>query len=108
MKDFNAYVGDFVLFRSPKTGKQKLSCKWIGPKHIKEVVTPSTFLVDNIVTDENETVHSRRLVRYRSKLECTEVNKSLLDAVRHNESTFETIEKLIKAKNSKDKIFVQV
>lgn len=95
IQPINFTIGDFVLVRRAQDKGHKLSFKWLGPRRIKECKSPLVFVVENLLTGKQETVHARRLLLYRSNMDGVEVEPALLKVSEHSETQYQTVRSLL-------------
>lgn len=84
-------IGDFVLVRRAVDRGHKLQYKWFGPLRVEQVHSPLVYSVAKFNGTDLQRVHATRLIRYRPKLEGTNVPQDILDLADHTTAKFETI-----------------
>lgn len=98
IQEINFEVGDFVLVRAVRKQQHKLSFNWVGPRRIIRTSGHCTFIVENIINGKTETVHARRIMKYNVKFDGKDVPLDIIESAKHNEETYEIVEKLHDAK----------
>ena len=102
-------IGDFVLVRAATKRGHKLQFAWNGPRRIVGAVSEWVYIVENLISKKRENVHARRLLLYRSNLDGTVVNESLLVQANFSKAVYETAKELrdIRVKNGEIQIQVE-
>ena len=86
IKQINFTVGDFVLVRRAKSTGHKMKFMWVGPRRITACKSVWVYDVEKLVTGARETVHSRRIILYRARMDCKDANPDLHKAAEHTEA----------------------
>lgn len=87
----NFDVGDFVLVRRSVMGGHKLSFIWAGPRRVVECKSGFVYVVQDLISSKRETVHVRRLLRYRSDMDGKPVSPKLLNAAAHSSARYQVV-----------------
>lgn len=82
-------VGDFFLVRRAQKKGHKLHFVWRGPRRVMAVRSDWIFKVEDLPQGKKETVHCRRLVRYRCGLDGKDVDPILLRFAEQSETTYQ-------------------
>lgn len=82
-------IRDFVLVRRAHDKGHKLKFMWCGPRRIVNVKSAWVYVVQNILSSKQETVHARRLMKYKSDIDGKEVDPGLLSYAEHLETSYQ-------------------
>ena len=108
VSEANIELGDFVLVRRAQKKGHKLRFVWTGPRRVVKALSRLVFEVESLANKKLETVHSRRLMKYRSQMDGAEVSPQLLAHATHSETTYQDIDEIQDIKSEKNSFVVLV
>lgn len=101
-------VGDFVLLRRAVSGGHKLSSVWTGPRRIVQCKSDLVFVVQNIMNAKLETVHARRLLKYRADMDGKPATKKLVQAAAHSTARYQVIKEICGIREEGNELAIQI
>lgn len=88
-------VGDFVVVAKAKKPPHKLSFTWTGPRRVVAVKSPAVCIVQDLLTNKEETVHVARMRKYCGSLDNVEIPEQVLDLVDRTTSKYDIVDQII-------------
>lgn len=60
----NITIGDYVMARTHVKREHKLQCKWGGPWLVKEAKSNLVFVMEDLLSAKQQTLHAQRIMLY--------------------------------------------